>query len=589
MVGDRGNKFNDGNPGFTLRAVIIAIGLAMFLLMSTSYIAVKLGAAPWPIIFSVIVSGGIIKVLSGKKFVNVHEINVAQAGASIGGLVAAGIMFTIPGIIYLNQTQKLNISLPDPWLLGILAAIAGLLGVMLSVPLKYTFVDEEQLPYPSGTAGAELLKLGKTGGRQLFIIIFIGAGAGIFALLRDVYFPSGMQIATLTSIGIFLTFLPLPLAIGGGYILGPRPGISWFIGACAGWIILVPILFHEGFNADEARELTQNLGMGVVLGAGVSFFVVYIVPRIKKIFLPLFQVRESWSRLFPWLAVLSIFALVLLDVPIPAALLAVIGVWIMVAVAARMTGETNIDPLEQFGIFIGLIIAIVYKYTSLQLTMFALFMIVTFISVACAIAGDAGHDYKSASLVGTRFFDIVKIDLITVIFAGLAAPFVFKIIYQGFAQQLFTPAMPAPQAQLVASSIFGFKYPGIFITGFVIGFLGELANILLPHKLKNLLLWMPLGIGLFLGMGLAIPIFLGAIIRIYLDRRHSGSVHTGLLVAAGVMGGEGIAGFSAGAITISGLTFVTGAKYLMVLFVLILLISVIFYVSKFTKSPRKGG
>jgi uncharacterized oligopeptide transporter (OPT) family protein len=119
-------------PGFSIRAVIIASALSLFLLMSTSYIALKLGAAPWPIIFSVIVSGTIIKFLNRKRDINIHEINVAQAGGSIGGLVAAGITFTLPGLIYINQTQGLDIELPESWILSLLFATAGVLGLILS-------------------------------------------------------------------------------------------------------------------------------------------------------------------------------------------------------------------------------------------------------------------------------------------------------------------------------------------------------------------------------------------------------------------------------------------------------------------------
>ena len=96
--------------------------------------------------------------------------------------------------------------------------------------------------------------------------------------------------------------------------------------------------------------------------------------------------------------------------------------------------------------------------------MSASFIIVAFVSVACAVAGDVGHDYKSSKIVGTKFFDIVKVDLIAVVFAGFAAPFVLNVIYSGFSDLLFSDAMPAPQAQLVASSIFGFEYPGVFVS-----------------------------------------------------------------------------------------------------------------------------
>jgi uncharacterized oligopeptide transporter (OPT) family protein len=548
-------------PGFTPAAAMIAVALSLFLLASSSYIAIKIGAMPWPIIFSVIVAGGVLRLRS--KQVNVHEINVAQAGASVGGLVASGIVFTIPGVIFLNSTQHTNIAWPNAWVLALLTITGGVLGVALSVPLKKTFIDQENLPYPAGMAGAELLLLGKQGGKMLSAIVAIAAAAGIFALMRDLYFPAGFTIAALTAAGIFLTFYPMPLAISTGYILGPKAGFSWFGGAIIGWLFIIPILISWQFPAASAMAWTQNLGMGMVLGSGLGFFASYIIPRLKVIFLPLLRSDRRYSFFLPLISVLSAIILMLAGVPLLAACLAVFGVWIMVAVAARMTGETNIDPLEQFGIFVGLVIAFIYSSFALQLTPFASFMIVAFVSVACAVAGDIGHDYKSAQIVGTRFMDIVKVDLIAVIAAGLAAPFVLELIRKSFADQLFTPLMPAPQARLVAGSILGFQYPNVFLAGIGFTFLFEIANALLPEKHRNQVLMMPLGIGLFLGMGLAIPMAIGAIIRLVVNKKYPNAYHAALLIAAGVMGGEGIAGFTAGALTTTGLPNATGAKILL--------------------------
>jgi uncharacterized oligopeptide transporter (OPT) family protein len=555
------NKIPAEKTGFTLRAAIIAVALSLFLLASSSYIAIKIGAMPWPIIFSVIVAGGVLRLRS--KQGNVHEINVAQAGASVGGLVASGLVFTIPGILFLNSTQNTNIAWPSAWMLAWITVAGGVVGVALSVPLKKTFVDEENLPYPAGMAGAELLLLGKQGGKMLFAIVAIGAAAGIFALLRDLYFPAGFTIAALAAAGIFLTFYPMPLAISTGYILGPKAGFSWFGGAVIGWLFIIPILMSRQLPSASAMAWAQNLGMGMVLGSGLGFFASYIIPRLKVIFLPLLRSDRRYSFSLPVISILSALTLMLAGVPTLAACLAVLGVWIMVAVAARMTGETNIDPLEQFGIFIGLVIAFIYTSFALQLTPFASFMIVAFVSVACAVAGDIGHDYKSAQIVGTRFMDIVKVDLLAVIAAGLAAPFVLELIKKSFADQLFTPLMPAPQARLVAGSIFGFQYPHVFLAGLGFTFLFEIANAFLPQKRRNNVLMMPLGIGLFLGMGLAIPMAIGATIRLIVDKKYPNVHHPALLIAAGVMGGEGIAGFTAGALTTTGLPYVTGAKILL--------------------------
>lgn len=566
------------NSGFTLRAVIIAILITIFLTASSSYIAIKLGALPWPIIFSVIVAGGLLKLINWRGKENPHEINVAQAGGSIGGLVAAGVVFTIPGIIFLNQSKGLAIPLPNPWILALLTVLAGVLGVLVSIPLKKAFVDKENLPYASGIAGAELLKLGTKGGRLFFGVVLVGALTGIFALFRDLYFPAGWTWAALIPLGIFLTFYPMPLAVSAGYILGVRPGVSWFFGAILGWLILIPMLAAKGMTSGNAIALAQNLGMGIVLGSGIGFFIIYLIPRMKKLFAP-FLKGSSWYALM-LLSVASVIALRVGGVPLIAALLTVLGTWIMVIVAARMTGETNIDPLEQFGIFVGLIIALIYGLLAINLDPFASFLIVAFVSVACAVAGDIGHDYKSAQILGTRISDIVRVDLIAVVVAGLIAPFVLHIIFQGFQAQLFTPTMPAPQAQLVAGSIFGFAYPLAFMIGFGLAFLVELINMLLPKNRRNKVLMMPLGIGLFLGFAIAIPLGIGALLRWIVDKKYSSLSHTVLLIAAGVMGGEGIAGFTAGTLTVAGVVFTTGAFVLIGILAIIAVMSFIWYMKK---------
>lgn len=569
---------NSDAPGFSIRAVIIAISLSLFLLMSTSYIALKLGAAPWPIIFAVIVSVTIVKVLNRGKNINIHEVNVAQAGGSIGGLVAAGVAFTLPGIIYLNKQKGIPIDLPDPWILGLLIAAAGVLGLLLSVPLKYTFIDEEKLPFPAGTAGAELIKLSSTGGRELHILLIIGSLVGLFTLARDIYFPAGFELLTIGTLGIMVIIIPLPIAIGGGYILGPRPGLSWLAGALIGWFILMPVFRVTDIPIDLASEYIKNVGMGMVLGSGVSFFLTYVLPRFRKIFIPVFSTSTHYRKILPLVLIVGLLSLIINGVPVLASLLTLAGIWSMVAVAARMTGETNIDPLEQFGIFITLIVAASYAIFNSSLPLDNLFIIATMVSIACAVAGDAGHDYKSAAILGTKFSDIIKIDLITVIFVGMAAPFVFEIIRQGFSENLFTPIMPAPQARLVAESIIGFEHPLAFFTGFIIAFLGEIVNKLLPAKIKNYLLWMPFGIGLFLGPGLAFPIALGAVIHLWIIKKNPGYYQTGILIAAAVMGAEGIAGFTSGALTIFGLSFFSGSLILSVLFIVFLSLGLILHV-----------
>ena len=100
-----------------------------------------------------------------------------------------------------------------------------------------------------------------------------------------------------------------------------------FAGAIVGWLVIVPWLFQNGFEAGPARSLIQNLGMGLVLGSGIGFLVSYVLPRIKSIFGPVLKSGKTLIRLYPILSVLGLFGLLFIGVPFWAAAMAVLGVW----------------------------------------------------------------------------------------------------------------------------------------------------------------------------------------------------------------------------------------------------------------------
>jgi uncharacterized oligopeptide transporter (OPT) family protein len=317
--------------------------------------------------------------------------------------------------------------------------------------------------------------------------------------------------------------------------------------------------------------------MGMVMGAGIGFFASYVIPRAGKIFKPLFQFRGSawYTRYTPLFSMIAFAVLWMIGIHPLGALIAVLGVWVMVSVAAMMTGETDIDPLEQFGIIIGLLAIGFFGLVGLQLDYLSAFLIVAFVSIASAIAGDIGHDYKSAKILGTRAKDIIKVDLIAVIVAGLLAPFVLGFIIDAYGSEFFTPAMPAPQAQLVAGSIIGFPQPLAFFTGFIIAFVWIFLETLTKRRAP--ILPMVFGIGLFLGPVLGILLAIGGVIRHFTDRKSAGLfAAAGIITAAGVMGGEGIAGLGHKAMLVVGVDSLLSAGLLFGMFGIVLLASLAF-------------
>jgi uncharacterized oligopeptide transporter (OPT) family protein len=439
------------------------------------------------------------------------------------------------------------------------------------------FVEKEKLPYPSGTAGAEVIKASSKLTKNTFYITIALSITGIFIILREWYFPAGWILNIFPKIGLTLAFYPMPLAVGIGYLLGHKASLnSWFLGSAIGWIVLIPLLAaYQILEPSIGAVVMQNAGMGMVIGGGIGFFVSFVVPRAKEIFSPLFRwkVTPWYMRFTPLFSVIAFFILWFAGVNPLASLIAVLGTWVMVSVAGKMTGETDIDPLEQFGIIIGLIAIGIFTLLGLHFDYLSIFLIVCFVSIASAIAGDIGHDYKSAQIIGTKAKDIIKIDMIAVIVAGLLVPLVFNIIITSYKKELFTPSMPAPQAQMVAGSIFGFSHPLAFFLGFLIAFVWiVLENVL---KKKTPILPMVFGIGLFLGLTLGILLAIGGLIRLFTDRKKPRIYQTGVIIAAGIMGGESVAGLTNKAMFVFGIPTIVSTILLIGSFSAILIIALI--------------
>ena len=111
-------------PATYLKIFITTLVVTLFLFFTSAYISMKLGAMPWPIVFSIVVSAGLLRLFS--RHVNRHDVNMAQAGGTIGGLMAAAVAFVLPGL-YLRPSSPPAGGLPSVWVLSRLAGAGVLL------------------------------------------------------------------------------------------------------------------------------------------------------------------------------------------------------------------------------------------------------------------------------------------------------------------------------------------------------------------------------------------------------------------------------------------------------------------------------
>jgi uncharacterized oligopeptide transporter (OPT) family protein len=506
-----------------LKTIIIAVIIAVFLFFTSAFIALKMGALPWPIIFSIIVSAGLLKLFNA---LTPHRVNIAQAGGSIGGLMAAAVVFTLPGLILENPNF-----ISHGWLV-LTCASAAILGIGLSIPLREEYIVKQNLPFPAGRAGGEVIKTVFNQDHRFGLMIIFGILAALFTLGRDALDWNYIDLGAAGSQPILILIMPMVIATG--IILGSANSFSWGAGGILS--VIGAIIFTAIFEGIETAPRIQNFGMGLVIGSGLGYMLIHASLALPSKSIIFKQKPWVWG-----MAISSGLILFFMGIPLFAAALCLILTFFTVNLASRMTGLTNIDPLEQFGLLSALLITYFFGMANLELGLEHRYIITFFIATATAIAGDIGHDYKSAQIVGTDHKQIVLVDLVAAVVVALMIPLLLGVIQSPvIADTLFTLKFPAPQAQIVAMNLKGLPHPLIFVCGLILAIIIEAFRF--KGKLSAVHL-MPLGIGLFLGFNLAFLIAIGGFIAFKVAKKGSEQMLTAIVISAAILGGEGTIGF----------------------------------------------
>lgn len=512
-----------------LKSTVTAIIIAVFLFFTSAYIALKMGALPWPIIFSIIVSVGFLK---GMRQLSSHHVNIAQAGGSIGGLMAAAVVFTLPGLLIESPNYFPPAAIASVGLLG------ALLGIGLSIPLREEYVIKKNLPYPAGKAGGEIIKTGFNKDRRFGLMLISGLIAALFTLIRE---SLGWNFIPIHLGQTQLLILIMPMVIATGVILGSESSFSW---ASGGFLSVVSgMIFMVFFGLKEPIPLLQNFGMGLVIGSGIGYILIHVGSSVN--------LRSFISNQKKWVWIIngiSFLFMLWMGLHMLSIVLCLLLAFFSVNIASRMTGQTNIDPLEQFGLLSALLITFFLGMAKMELPLEHRYLITFFIATATAVAGDIGHDYKSAQIVGTDHSKIVYVDLITACVVSITIPLLIFILQDPvILDKLFTFDFPAPQAQIVHDNLQGLPHPVVFILGLVLAFVLEFVRF--KNKLTFLHL-MPFGIGLFLGFNLAFLIGIGGLIAFKIQKKGTDKTLTAIVVSAAILGGEGTIGFLRSAVTV---------------------------------------
>lgn len=563
-------------PGF-----VIGIIGCVILTATSAYTALKMGALPWPTIFTSVTSLLLLRAF-GRR--DIAEANVTQIVMSAGSMVAGGLAFTIPGVWMLGLPGKVS------WWEMLFVALAGtLLGLVCTALIRRRFVDDSTLSYPIGTAAAETLKAAQVGG-STGIRLFGSMGlAGLWCVLRDGLNVLPQFFLQLTTPGVNFAIYNSPMLLSMGYLVGFVPMLFWLGGGVVANLGLIAGATAAGaWSVEVAQKIVKSLGMGLMMGAGIAVVLKDVLPQLMGIrhdrgnttggkpvdneqgsstshSAPVGD-RARWASdvrgksdagflalLTALAALTACFGLSL--GPIPTVIIVILS-FVTTIMSAQSTGQTGIDPMEIFGLIVLLLVAAVSNLSQLSL-----FFVAGIITVACGLAGDVMSDFKTGSILGNNPRTLWKAQALGALIGVFVAVATMVAIEQAYGPDTFGPNRPfiATQASVVATMVSGIPSVPAFMVGLVAGIVIYCLG--LPA--------MMVGLGVYLPLYMTVTASLGAAIKLVLDRRaarrrnglrgseggdrsvdETPAQDDGIVVASGVLGGESIVGVTIAFVTI---------------------------------------
>jgi putative OPT family oligopeptide transporter len=223
------------------RAVVLGAGFGVLFGAVTVYLALKVGLTVSASIPIAVLSIMVFRKL-GKS--TILENNIVQTIGSAGESIAAGVVFTLPALIFLNSPLEYH-------RIFLIALAGGILGVLMMIPLRRALIVKEHatLRYPEGTACANILIAGEKGG-SLAGKVFAGLGVGIvFKALSSVFalWKESPGIAARRFFrGFSLSVDASPELLGVGYIIGFRASAILVAGGILSWTVLIPFIKFFG-------------------------------------------------------------------------------------------------------------------------------------------------------------------------------------------------------------------------------------------------------------------------------------------------------------------------------------------------------
>ena len=557
-------------PELTLPSVLVGYGLGTLIAVSIGYASLILGFSIEGSELAAILGFGILRGFMGRS--SIVENNINQTIASAVNGASGGMMFTVPALFILKETNFNAV-------LMVFACIAGgILGIAFIIPLRKQMIDYERLTYPGGVAVATILKSPGAGIRKAQLLL------GGMALSGIVHFVSkymsmikGMEQFEEFNLGGLLGmpdymngiwYISL-MTIGVGYIAG-RGGFAFIIGGFVCYWILAPFL--AGLNLLPGVEtltamkmdmpnylritLFRPVGIGMLIGGAITGIVlalpliIGVIRNMQKAA----KLKTSHSKdempiklLYIGIAGATVLLFVMAIMSVKEmgifrgcvmALVGTVWIWIAGVVLSECIGRTNWSPLSGMTLIAITILVVIASGLGRTPAIISSVMVGAAACVAMSQATDLMMDLKTGYLVGAS----PKKQQIGQFLATWLGPIVMilLIFILNDAYTLGSKELPAPQAKALASTIEGILGGDVPVNKYIAG--AGMGALLSASGIGGL--GILVGLGFYLSFSVVLTYSIGTLLRLLSDwkKGHSFSEEVGIPIAAGFIVGEALVG-----------------------------------------------
>ncbi|MBC1974128.1 OPT family oligopeptide transporter [Listeria booriae] len=564
-------------PELTVTAIVLGIILSILFGAANAYLGLKVGLTVSASIPAAVISMGILRGIFRRD--SILENNIVQTMTTAGEALGAGAVFTIPALFMMGVEIK-------QIMLVFIVLTGGFLGVFMMVPLRRMLIvnEHETLPYPEGTACAEVLKTGeKGGGAQAKLVVFGFAIGGVVKVLTDGFklFRSDVQTGIYNFQNAFVGTQIYPALLGVGFIIGPKIAGQMVAGGLMASLVLIPAIAFFGagssdiiFPATEALKTLdasmiwdnyiRYIGAGAVAAGGLITLaktLPAIWQTLRSTMVGLNKSKgykvvelERTDKDIPMKWVLIGIAVLIVviafdpftNVGVIGALAIAIFGFLFVTVASRIVGivGSSSSPVSGMTIATLLIVAIAYKsfgYTGTEGIILTL-TVAAIVCTALAVAGDISQDLKTGYLVGGTPWKQQVAMMIGVMASGLVMGYILTLLDNAYG--MGSEALPAPKAALMkilAEGILNGNLPWTLI------FIGVAIAVVIEFLGMNSLVF---AVGLYLPLNISATVMFGGFVRLIVnqvikhkkDKEKAVRIERGTLFASGLIAGESLLG-----------------------------------------------